>query len=65
MDNKQYWLSFWGELDVFKWKKQDLLGKIAEDMYHCKSQTGEGEKLNKLKFLIGFAEETSTAEVED
>lgn len=34
-------------------------------MYHCKSRTGEGGKLNKLKLLIGFAEETSTAEIED
>lgn len=48
MDNKQYWLCFWRELDVFKLKKQDLLGKIAEDMYHFKSWTGEGGKLNKL-----------------
>lgn len=52
-------------MDVFKLKKQDLLGKTAEDMYHCKSQTGERGKLNKLKIFIGFAEETNTAEVEE
>lgn len=65
MDNKQYWLCFWCELDVFKLKKQDLLGKVSEDMYHCKSRTGEGGKLNKLKLFIEFAEETNTAEAED
>lgn len=65
MDNKQYWLCFWYELDVFKLMKQDLLGKIAEDMYHCEFQTGEGGKLNKLKLLLGFAEGINTAEVED
>lgn len=54
MDNKRYWLCFWRELDVFKLKKQDLLGKIAEDMYHFKSWTGEGGKLNKLKSLLGL-----------
>lgn len=34
---------------------KDLLGKIAEDMYHS--------KLNILQLLMGFAEETNTAKL--